>query len=722
MPKRSEIFQWIFDNYIASLSIDSIEGSSEYKQFIDTIKNIEIPLLTQGLIRINNFIQLKYNFPLKYDGYVVSVFSLIDGENSTNFAYGYWNKDNLDTIPEYLCIANTFESKDGEYRSKMFNSKYFIDWYDNVFTEHFPTLEPFAISLLNEIKVRIYPEENMENIGELIINNRYHIKFLAVAILFYYSVQLNHITTSYKLIFDKIKKKLPKLSKEEEKLRTHILNKLLNYSATERTKCGQKLVPMYYNEVINVYDFNFPAWRELHITKMVSDLTINQICMNFPIFNQWTYIEGTDRYIFENISMHNKFKRAQVVDSSYESLREARRRLENMQDYFVNELNAHIYENIEYAQNKLLLSNITLMYSMEDSGFTFGSMKEFLHENILTVEKLYMIPENTIRVMFELVYAVHCLHVKCGIIHSDLHTNNMTFNRTVGCRFNSSKVDLFEDPVNIFITGERGEADTYILPAHSGVPVIIDFSRCILGPKFRVHLESKFNAQYATTFYRNQINTIMKLLFRFNSQYVTMHQDKIKAVLMSDFSLIFPVICLVDYISIGSNFSSIFTELKQIVPEIKEDIILLGNQLELYARELLIKGLHNIIENIESKDKRYPGMLIFEKIFAEWKYSRWITKKTERFKNIKVVGLVNINNEVKYSGNNYSTYPKSARIEEMEKHLGEYKIKDIIHGDIETFFSSFKLNPRIEVITDRVRLIQERLNGKSVASESSWIN
>jgi hypothetical protein len=442
--------------------------------------------------------------------------------------------------------------------------------------------------------------------------------------------------------------------------------------------------------------------------------------MNFPIFNQWTYIEGTDRYIFENISMRNKFKRGQVVDSSYESLREARRRLENMQDYFVNELNAHIYENIEYAQNKLLLSNITLMHSIEDSGFTLGSMKEFIKN--LIIEKMYMIPENTIRVMFELVYAVHCLHVKCGVIHADLHTNNITFNRFVGCRFNSSKVDLFEDPVNIFVTGERGEADTYILPAHSGIPVIIDFSRCILGPKFRIHLESKFNAQYATTLYRNQINTIMKLLFRFNSQYVTMHQDKIKATLMSNFSVIFPVICLVDFVSIGSNFASIFTELKQIVPEIKEDIIILGNRLELYARELLIKGLHNIIEGIESKDKRYPGMLIFERIFADWKYSKWITKKAERFKNVKVVGLININNEVKYSGNNYSTYPIWARIEEIEKHLGEYKIKDAIRGDIESFFSSLKLNPRIEVITDKVRLSQERLNGKPVASESSWIN
>ena len=137
---------------------------------------------------------------------------------------------------------------------------------------------------------------------------------------------------------------------------------------------------------------------------------------------------------------------------------------------------------------------------------------------------------------------------------------------------------------------------------------------------------------------------------------------------------------------------------------------------------MLIKGLHNIIEGIESKDKRYPGMLIFERIFADWKYSKWITKKAERFKNVKVVGLININNEVKYSGNNYSTYPIWARIEEIEKHLGEYKIKDAIRGDIESFFSSLKLNPRIEVITDKVRLSQERLNGKPVASESSWIN
>jgi hypothetical protein len=477
---------------------------------------------------------------------------------------------------------------------------------------------------------------------------------------------------------------------------------------------------MYLRETMQPFDYNLAIWRELAVTQLVGDFVINYISPSFAIYNQWSYIEDADSALFENSTMETRYKRGYAVDISLQSLREARSNLKNTgQTYATEELNAHIYESIEYAQSYLLMSSVAMLHTMEDVGWTMGSLPNYIRyskNQFLTVINAFSTIDTAACYIFELVYAAHCLHTKIKVAHTDLHANNMTLN--LWGRINDELIlkKYYENPVIAYVTGPSGESDTYVFPATGITACIIDYSRCLLGPSFAFN-ESQ-SPQYIVNFYRDQVNRIMRTFHRYAPEYLESHQNEIKANVLSNFKSIFPVLCAVDFISIGASIGAVLLTPKgenevcefKVAPE----ALKLARQIEDLGRELLITGLHEIVN--KGSVTNFPGVEVINRLFGKWLYTK------QKNNSMQLVDAYNYNNELKYSGSDYAKYPPWARLDQIELHLGDIKMTDLFTRNVDSFLDALKPNVQIEVIAGKNRAEQEKIDGKPISTASSWID
>lgn len=309
--------------------------------------------------------------------------------------------------------------------------------------------------------------------------------------------------------------------------------------------------------------------------------------------------------------------------------------------------------------------------------------------------------------IFELAYGAHCLHEKIGIIHSDLHGNNMTIFQWVS----EKKRQLYTNPTAIYVAGSRGEADTYLFPAMGLTSIIIDYSRGIMGPAMRPYLDDHKPKRYVDSLYRDQINRIMRTFHRYEPKYVAEHQDAIKAAVIGNFESAFAVLACVDYIAIGTAVAAMtFDDEFHVHP----DGIKLAKNLEIVAREKFIIGLQELVR--AKTNIAFSGTAIFERVFSEFRFPKAYNT------SMQAVDAFNFNIPVKYHGGDYTHWPKWARVEEVEQHLGDkYKITDVFNTNISTFIGSLRPNIKVEAIAAQLRVEQEKLDGEPVAVQSSWI-
>ena len=152
----------------------------------------------------------------------------------------------------------------------------------------------------------------------------------------------------------------------------------------------------------------------------------------------------------------------------------------------------------------------------------------------------------------------------------------------------------------------------------------------------------------------------------------------------------------------------------------------LATKLENAAHEILVSGLHDLAESAGARKQMrippFPGSGLLEKVFGEWQFASWQRRDAARVKGMQLVDAYNYNNATTYSGSDYARYPPWARLDEIEKHLGGYKLTDLFERGVEPFLESLQPGARVEVIAERLRAEQERLDGKPMSTASSWID
>jgi hypothetical protein len=252
-------------------------------------------------------------------------------------------------------------------------------------------------------------------------------------------------------------------------------------------------------------------------------------------------------------------------------------------------------------------------------------------------------------------------------------------------------------------------------------------------------LEKNKSPQIASNFYRDQANRIIRVFNLYAPSFLEKNQETIKAIIIENYELIFPVLCCIDFIAISNVLIEYFTQSSEIqsskiqsskiqssknkhsnkhsskknthtkhsstpkeskiAKKDAEKYIAFCKKIKDLSQELLITGLSDIINhNTEKVD--YPGFQML-KFFEEFNF---INFEKNNKKNIEITDGYNYNNSVQYSGTEYAKFPPWGQLSEIEKHLGNYTLTEILGPNIEHFLQSIKKNVHISIIAEKAKL------------------
>jgi hypothetical protein len=599
---------WFLNQYIEAVGFNNKNFSEKFRSFIEDNnfpknkkKNDINYLPISGIRRIESFIYLKYKYPLNSDGYVCGVLwaEINDGKKNieSHYAYAYWRANHDDILvsddPEYISISPTYDSRDGEYRKRFIKYDTFLLAY-STYGKELSEFENIIYELISNkelaLNLNFYPYD--EPLAKKYKHSRLLLKVFAYSLAldlweYYTGLILEHTNSKYRKLLFLIGEDYPELINLSKKLLQKKINIRIDFAdpnfSTE-VKCGQKIVPLYYTELMKVGDYNLPAWKETNISKVMSDLVINYITPSFPLYNDWAYINDSDLNLYENDAMHDRYALSDVISHTVHDVRSAREKIQNMNtkisdriigtelfesvntlggcdrygcdsigggngvvsmssfiqdnkyaggtevggngvvslssfsdsfggsnivadniiadtnvesnaatdsiklnendiigyftktdtktdtnsreegittpkdytittpkekrvqrdefmasivetgiepNYRTNEFNAHLYEDIEYAHTHLILSNVSLLHTMEDVGWTLYSVNNYITKTLVhppVIRELMTNKKVAYHYIFNYLYGAHCMHTKMHIVHSDIHSNNLTIN------------------------------------------------------------------------------------------------------------------------------------------------------------------------------------------------------------------------------------------------------------------------------------------------------
>jgi len=803
---------------------------------------------------MEKFLQLKMRYPLQAHGYNCRALGARflpkdDGrapaDLSTLYAFVFSPASATgESLPaEFICVAPTFESRDGEFRRRFIPLPAFHKGCaDN--TEMLAAAEDLIARLVARGELALFIMEF--GVAAALVDDRLPVAALAVALTLdawdsSRSLLATHINRAYLSFVTTMIEFDPTIVTNSRKLVSSSSRGIFETGTTlsrNVVACGVKLVPMFAREVQQPFDFNLGAWRELEITQAVSELVVQFVTPSFAIYNQWSYVERAGPGMFENTAMHERYARSRQLAGAVEGLRAGRRALDvfnapnardpgvadladpanlQLQNYHTEELSSHIYESLDYAQSFLLTSDVAMMHTMEDVGRTLQSWPAHVRgASDLPPASIALFDNagSAARIIFEYAYGAHCLHTLIGVAHGDLHSNNLTIfewgridmvDRKAPPRADGLRTfkRLYDDPVVIYATGARTNStvdDIYMFPADGISGALIDYSRAIVGPAFRPRLEAGRTAQYATNFYRDQVNRAMRTLHRYAPEYVAAHQDALKGIAYADFDSLFTVLCAVDFIAIGASVAAVLESATAEDNDLREfraapEGAALARALEVAGRKALVTGLHTLVASVRGKRTggadgggaaggsasclhcgaetcggtrggaarphcecnggstsdipsiaelaiaadataaasaktggapeaqrivEFPGKSIIDHVFRGHKF----TAAAPRHPAAQPVDAYNYSNfDRRVSATDYDAWPHWARLDEIEKHLGDLKMTDLFERGTGDFLESLPAHDvPLEVIAAQARADAERQDGKPTLVASSWID
>ena len=338
--------QWVYEVYRDQPRLPETEGSRKYHTFIESSSLETFPL--SGARRVQSFHIIKFGYPMRRAGYITAAFTArVFAQGSTSrqheayFAYAYWPRSSGREAapPEYICLSPTFESRDGEYRHRFLWFKQFLEGY----AEASSILAPIEEALLEAISEDVlgidllfFPVDG-ENRGILTApiayadSERLGIKALAAALAIDAlqartgTLQI-HASPAYMAVVRTLYDRCAGIFGAWDQSVRDRLSVFGTGKAGQpnRTQCGQKLIPLTVRESLQVNDINFAPWREVWIGKAATDLVVNGVASMFPIYNNWTYLDGVDQSLFENKPMHERYARSLQAEGVHASPRLAR--------------------------------------------------------------------------------------------------------------------------------------------------------------------------------------------------------------------------------------------------------------------------------------------------------------------------------------------------------------------------------------------------------------
>ena len=586
--KREDYNKWYEQQFKNVMQIDKLRLYAEKhknKQLIEQIDNFFYT--GSNLWKYNTFIELTYLITLKKERYEYTVLKVQDKQNEPiNYALLFGiNK------PEYLVNAGSLISADGEYRDTFVQLEQIKLWYkeygDKLFNKY--------IKALNK-KIKLGKLELIADgpFAKYIYDNNLHIIIYTIGLSI-----ANHNTTRtihdhHHPLYNYYMKSYdaPKIQAADFLMLTNIQD-FSAYSNPTSTRAGIKNIPITLFSLQHLEDITLPIWKEIFIAKIINKIILNNINCGFSLYIGWFYVNLSPK-MFDNDIILQKIEHSEKCKDIIKQIEAERKYLytydkENDEEiylsYQMETFSNKIELSLDYAEQEIVLSDYVICNVSEYIGNTFAyyidrCIGSPIHN--IAVGFMYKNFESFEVCIFNYIYNLWCLNYRGGIIHGDLHLNNITLQPL---SLIHPIYDFKEIISNIFSIYKIQDDYYYIkqLAAHSS---IIDFSRSFIWSD---ELRNNYDEVKIKEIKIYNINRLIKLI----------------EITFPDFFRDY----IFDLVKVADNHFEVFYNICEAI-----DTYTLLNNMQIFFSEVLITDIYNeIIDRTMIESQLLPMFTKFKK-------------------------------------------------------------------------------------------------------------
>jgi hypothetical protein len=730
--------------------LKSLEKLYIKKNNLKQFDSINFDYENSSINRYIKLIDIHNNIKISKVNTVYTVLKLERGSESINYAYVYGVIENNKVVNNFLITSNSLISKDGMYSHRLItfdkiygpvkNSKLINEIYDfiavNIKNGEFKLI--FDVFNISENKIKNSYINDLKKSTLLVYI--FIIPWIVELYNMYRSDQEINMNPNYNEIMfnDKDKNKFAEIYKTSSKeiYDLAIYYKFLTHDSKNRLELGQKLIPFNYIQLKEYNNIVHFQWKELLVNKIITNLLYNINSPCFSIFVDWLLIKNSNRDLYDNKTIYNKILYSDKIKNILTLLNKANVEFldiySKQRNEFIDSLIKKLKKIIKLSENKILMSNISLCYISEYSGKTiydyYTKIKDpnKIHKNIGNIfEDFGMFQKYT----FEIIYSLYCLNLR-GIIHGDLHLNNVTLNKKnlnvkennyVIYNLNSNKNEHSIDYINKTSSSDEYINDEYIdndnvnvgidtnndhiyMFKHMGTyPCIIDFSRSfILLKLIDENIIEKNKNIIRMKYIKNEQNRIMSELKKLFPNFIKNNSHKLKFLFKNkNFNTLFLYFSAFDIFKFASNlliFINKYSSTNNITVNVEITNLLtnISKRAYQFLEKIIDEESYNNINEL-----KFPNFVIIEEFFSSAKISEKELKN--KFKTSMISDIFNIDN----IDQNYSiteiinelntTINKEIINIENNKNKDEIKKLDIINKKLHNFINFSKKNEDLEI-------------------------
>ena len=725
---------YIKNNIFSILYQSDLKDDKLYKFKNLTINNLDTNKYINSLIINNDFNLLKSDT-------IITIFQLVKNEKSINFGFLYGNINKKTNMIDNLFIMLSLSSisKDGEYKHRLIKYKYIDEILKNpILKKVYSYIYKNFINNEFELSFSIYnlhSKKIKKEYSKLLSNNIMILKSLTIIwyIEIYMKIKNNNI-----LFINQESFNLLCSSRDDiyyQKLfndhKTEIINSIpfiAYYNENTRLEIGQKLLPFNYNQLKEYNHLIHFQWKELLINRIINSLIHNNISSCFSLFIDWVLITNGDKKIYNNDEIYKKINYSDQIKNILNLLYVVKSNLIKLNNQFeknkiITKLENKLQSIINETQSNILMSNVSLCFFSEYSGKTLFNHLTLLNNNYVNplLGNLFTNFDLFNKYIFEIIYSLYSLNLK-GIIHGDLHLNNITFSLTnkiddnsyilydLNNNFNSNILNYINkypnisnssntttNPSNIVNSPVSIESlsnddltkknmmlnNCYIFKHNGYFPCIIDYSRSfILLKLIDTSIIEINNTKVRRKYIKNETKRIVNELNKIFPNYIKNNGHKLKFLLKNkNFNILFIYFSAYDTFTFITNLLIYMKKTNlasniEVNPKIIELLTKISKKSYKYLEEILNE------ENYSSQIKhQFPNYLILKEFFSKSE-----STKLDLNKNItNYFSLVNINtyysiNDIK--ANNkliLNSYINSNKISEDNKNKIKKEFSTILN-------------------------------------------
>lgn len=709
--KIEEYYGWYEKEYAKAIDLSDASHQADKKQIAwlkKALKNFAFKF--SSIWRYESLNTMRYYAITRKTEYICTAFKISrvyskkkQMYNTTYaFLYSYLGKNNK-LVHDFVCTCPTFKSADGEYRHRfipyeqiMQVHKEFLKAYEPVEEHLIDQMKNGTISLTTHSLFTPGMDTAQEKqLKQSIDKNRLPIILYAAAwIVDYARLQEgkleNHLAEGYKEAMfspdDEDFYRDWRRDNENEYIRLSLVLTRVRKEVKQNylvTEIGQKFIPLTVAEVEDSQNIEYQAWREAYLSSQIGNLVINGISPSFPIFNDWFFIRSTNPALFDNKITHLKLQHSQRASGIVRGLEKARsgtylldpfKQEELYYSYNLENLSEAIELPMDFAEQQIVFSDITLCTLTEHVGRTLGDLPELLKRDPIAREVGPMFSDLAVfdKYLFEFFYAMFCMNKHYGLIHGDLHLNNATLFRVRNFHHYQTGELLVPNPHIVYNT----EGQLYTFPHHGRTSCIIDFSRSLIGKEFLAHGTSSLVASEIERFLTRQQKSITRLMERDMPDFYKQNAAAIQIALLEHYDAVYRIVTLFDPLKLVGGFLNLCQQVQEPsrlkiygdVDIIKNKIIPRLENIRDYLHHAITTSFLALFKKNPTlvKEGTWPILNLIEKFFKPYQAEHYMDSRS--IENVTIVDYFSSQNTLKYDIRSYDKLPEPVRLDYVVKH------------------------------------------------------